>query len=86
MKKIDVAGKVVFICAGKKCSRHGSEVYKAIKEIIKERGLKKNVDIIHTECTGNCKCAPVISLQPQNIWIGEVEGKDVKEIFREYIL
>jgi NADH:ubiquinone oxidoreductase subunit E len=85
MKKIDAAGKVVYICAGKKCSRHGDEVYKALKEIIKEKGLKKDVDIIHTECTGNCKCAPVISLQPQNIWIGQVDGKDIKRIFEKYI-
>jgi len=86
MKKIDAPRKVIFICKGKKCCRYSKDIYKGFKELLKDNGLKKQVDIVETDCTGNCKCAPVISLQPQNIWIGEVDDKDVKNIFKQYLL
>ena len=86
MKKIDAPQKVIFICDGKKCGRYSKEIRENFKEFIKENGLKKDIELQYTDCTGNCKCAPVISLQPRNIWIGEVEEKDVKVIFKQYFL
>lgn len=86
MKKIDAPEKVIFICDGKKCGRYSKEIRKGFKELIKENGLKKEIELQYMDCTGNCKCAPVISLQPKNIWIGEIEERDVKVIFKQYFL
>ena len=86
MKKIDAPEKVIFICDGKKCGKCNKDVRKGFKGMIKECGLKDEVDIIDMECTDNCKTAPNICLQPQNLWIGEVTGKDVPDIFRKYFL
>ena len=85
MKKIDAHEKVIFICDGKKCCKYNHCLYKCFKRELKEAGLKKHVELIYTDCTDNCKHAPVVSLQPQNIWIGEVNEKDVQGIVKEYL-
>jgi len=86
MKKIDVPKKVIFVCDGKKCGRYSDDIRSAFKSAIKENGLKKEVTVVRMDCTDNCKCAPIISVQPQNLWLGEVEEKNVKGIFKEYFL
>lgn len=86
MKKIDACDKVIFICDGKKCSRHSKDLRKGFKEAIKENGLKKKVDLVCMDCTGNCKTAPNICLQPHNIWIGEVEKRDIQGVVKKYFL
>ena len=86
MKKIDAAEKVIFICDGKKCCKYNKDIRKGFKELIKENGLKHGVELIYTDCTGNCKLAPVLCLQPNNVWLGEVEEKNVKGIFDKYFL
>jgi len=85
MKKIDAHDKVIFICDGKKCCKYNDGLRRAFKQELKDAGLKKSVELIYTDCTDNCKFAPVISLQPKNIWIGEVAEKDVHTIVSEYL-
>lgn len=86
MKKIDAPGKVIFICDGKKCGRYCKELKKGFKEAIKECGMKGEIGIIRMECSDNCKTAPNICLQPQNVWIGEVDQKNIPGLFKEYYL
>lgn len=83
MKKIEGAEKVIFICEGKKCGCYSKQLRKAFKSAIKEAGLKKEILIARMGCSDNCKCAPVISVQPKNEWIGEVKVKDVPNIIKE---
>ena len=84
MKKIDAPEKVIFICDGKKCARLNKGLRKCFKEMLKEAGKRHDTEFIYTECTDNCKNAPVVNLQPQNVWIGQVEEKDVKGIVKDY--
>lgn len=86
MKKIDAPGKVIFICDGKKCGKYNKEIYKGFKQGVKAAGLKKDVEVVCMECTDNCKTAPNVCLQPQNIWIGEVEERDIPGIMKKYII
>ncbi|OYQ37835.1 hypothetical protein CHU92_07480 [Flavobacterium cyanobacteriorum] len=78
--------KVIFICNGKKCGRYSKGVRKGLKQVVKNYGIKKEVEIVYMGCTDNCKTAPNICLQPQNIWIGEVEEEDIPGIFRKYYI
>jgi len=85
MKKIAVQEKVIFICDGKKCGRYSKEIRKGFKAAIKKCGLKPDVQLVRMDCTDNCKTAPVICLQPQNLWMVEVTREDVQVIFEQYI-
>lgn len=82
MKKIEAPGKVIFICDGKKCGRYSKEIRKGFKEAIKDQGLKHEVQLVRMDCTDNCKCAPVICLQPQNQWIGEMDVNNIGGILK----
>lgn len=84
MKKLDAHEKVIFICDGKKCCKYNKDIRKCFKDELKEAGLKKHVELIYTDCTDNCKYAPVIAIQPRNVWIGEVSEKSIPGIVKEY--
>ena len=86
MKKIDAPDKVIFICDGKKCGNYSKDIRNGFRSIIRENGLKSEVDVVRMSCTDNCKSAPVICLQPKNVWLGEMEEKSIKTIFEKYFL
>lgn len=86
MKNIQHPGKVVFICDGKKCSNYSRAIRRGFKEAIRENGLKNDVAVVRMDCTDNCKCAPVICLQPHNIWIGEVTEYAVPALVEEFLM
>jgi len=85
MKKLEAPGKVIFICDGKKCGKYSKDIRKGFKELLKEHGLKHEIELVRMDCTDNCKCAPVICVQPQNEWIGEVEVKDAGTILNKIV-
>ena len=84
MKKIAEPDKVIFICDGKKCGNYSKEIRKEFRIVLKDKGLRNEVDVVKMHCSDNCKHAPVISIQPKNVWIGEVEEKNVPGIVKDY--
>ena len=85
MKTLDTPDKVIFICDGSSCGKHSKGIRKHFRELIKEGGLKGEVEVVKMDCTDNCDDAPVICIQPANVWFGEVSNKKVKTLFEEYI-
>ena len=78
--------QVVYVCTGSKCKkRGGKELSKLFRDRIKSAGLQDTVDIIKTDCTDRCKFAPVISLQPQNIWLPAVTELQAVQVFQQYV-
>jgi (2Fe-2S) ferredoxin len=60
--------KILYICTGDKCKKHGSkEISKTLREYAKDHRLE-DVGIIRTHCTDNCKHGPVVCLQPGSEW------------------
>jgi NADH:ubiquinone oxidoreductase subunit E len=81
MGKFTVPENTIYICQGSKCSKRGSrELYKNLKQHLKEEGLKDEIELIITECTDRCKFAPVLSAQPINIWLKEYNSRDVLKL------
>lgn len=75
--------QIVMICQGKDCKKRGSkELAKAVKDCAKELGLKRDTLIVNTKCTGNCKRAPVMCVQPSNTWLTEATPADAADAFR----
>ncbi len=79
MKKAGFPEKSIFICAGSKCGKY-KEIKKYLKESIKDKGLKDEVEIFKIECTDRCKHAPIVSVQPQNDWYSETSYSDIDQI------
>lgn len=72
------------ICTGKKCgSKGGHSHYKNLRGMIRTAGKKKDVQVIRTLCTGNCKMAPVIGVMPKNKWYGQVNPEKAAKLFKK---
>ena len=83
MSKFHQPEKAIYVCVGSKCGkRGGKDMCKELKHLIKENGLKDTVEIVKTECTDRCKFAPVLSVQPANVWLKEYDERDAVRIFR----
>lgn len=78
---------VIYVCCDSKCKKKGGkEISKMYKQLIKDHGLKGKVAVIKTECTDNCKLAPVMCFQPQNRWYLEVKKEEASSIFEENLI
>ena len=84
MSKFTIPDNTLYICQGSKCSKRGSrELYKNLKQYLKSKGIKDDIELIVTECTDRCKYAPVLAAQPANIWLKEYTAKDVVKLVEE---
>lgn len=85
-KSFKTPQQVIYICTGSKCKkRGGKELSKLFRDRVKNAGLKDTVEIIKTDCTDRCKFAPVLSIQPQNIWLKEVSEPQALQVFEQYV-
>jgi (2Fe-2S) ferredoxin len=83
MSKFETPEKAIFVCVGSKCGkRGGKDMCKELKDQLKQYGLKDKVEIIKMECTDRCKFAPVLSVQPANVWFKEYEERDAIRILQ----
>ena len=78
--------KIIFFCNGKKCGKYNKEPKDYLKKKIVEFGLEDKVCISKMDCQGMCKKAPVVCIQPKDIWKKEVSVKKAKKIFEKHIL
>lgn len=84
MSKFHIPETTLYICTGSKCSKKGSkELYKNLKAYLKRAGRKEDIELIKTECTDRCKYAPVLSVQPENIWLKEYSENEVLQLLED---
>ena len=77
---------IFYVCCGKKCKKRGSKlILSQLKSEVKDRGLKKRIQVIRTGCTDHCKHGPIVTIMPQNEWVTEVDGDKVREIFARVV-
>ena len=85
-KVFNIPQQVIYVCTGSKCKKKGGkDIGKLFRKMAKEAGLKDTVEIIKTDCTDRCDFAPVMSIQPQNIWLHNVNEYMAGQLFKEYI-
>lgn len=77
---------IFYVCCGKKCKKRGSKlILSQLKSEVRDRGLKKRIQVIRTGCTDHCKHGPIVTIMPQNEWVTEVDGDKVREIFARVV-
>jgi len=84
MGKKKKSESVIFLCDGKKCCKYNQDVKDCFKDMVKENGLKKQIEIKKTKCQGMCKQAPVVCIH-KNECVGKVTVSDVKKIIQKHI-
>jgi (2Fe-2S) ferredoxin len=77
---------VLYTCCGSKCKKRGGKhLYKMLKEEIKSRGIKRNVQVIKTGCTDRCKHGPIVAAMPDNEWYMHVTTDNAFQILSRHI-
>jgi NADH-quinone oxidoreductase subunit F len=85
-QKVDPTKICVRICMTG-CRAYGAEeVREAFKSEIRHRGLEDCVEIRDTGCQGFCARAPVITIEPQDIFYQQFLPDDVPEIVSETLV
>ncbi len=76
----------VLVCGGTGChSNSSSLIYDEFVNILKDKGLDKDVQMVMTGCFGLCAAGPVIIVYPEGAFYSKVQVEDVAEIVEEHI-
>ncbi|WP_263384877.1 (2Fe-2S) ferredoxin domain-containing protein [Granulicella arctica] len=87
--------KHIFICMNERdetasrpsCLNEGSKKVKAaLKDAIKDAGLKHQVRASQAGCLDQCEHAPVMVVYPDGVWYGFVKPSDAEEIVTEHLV
>jgi (2Fe-2S) ferredoxin len=86
----DVTGhrRQVLICRGPRCTARGSdETARALVLGLMEAGLgDHDVLLTHTGCQFPCNQAPVVCVQPDDVWYGGVDVDAARRIVSDHLL
>jgi (2Fe-2S) ferredoxin len=69
-------------CSG----RGGVAVREALKEAVRNLGLKRQVRINEAGCLDHCEHGPTIVVYPEGVWYGFVTVADVAEIVESHLV
>ena len=79
--------KHVLICGGTGClSSKGGEIAENIKNLLAEKGLSEEIQVIKTGCFGFCEKGPIVKVVPDNTFYVEVKPKDAARIVEEDLI
>jgi (2Fe-2S) ferredoxin len=78
----------VLVCRGPRCTARGSDktAEALIIELMQQGQGDDDVLITHTQCQFPCNQAPVVSVQPDDVWYGGVTPDVAREIAREHLV
>jgi (2Fe-2S) ferredoxin len=72
---------VLYVCCGSKCkAKGGKHLFKQLKSEVKQRHLRKIIEVIKTGCTDRCKAGPVIAVMPVNEWHLNIDGQSATKV------
>ncbi len=77
----------VLICGGTGChSNKSDKIRDTFDQLIKEKGLEKDVITVMTGCFGLCAVGPVVIVYPEEAFYSKVELEDVPEIVESHLV
>lgn len=77
----------ILVCGGTGCLSSGSgKLADNIVEIIKEKGLENEVQILKTGCFGFCEKGTIVKILPDNTFYTEVKPEDARILIEEHII
>ncbi len=77
----------LLVCGGTGCHASLSQtIGDNLKEILVEKGLDHEVQVIMTGCFGFCEKGPIVKVMPDNTFYTEVKPADAREIIEEHII
>lgn len=86
----DVSGHrhQVLVCRGPRCTAMGAEegLRSMVLAMIEHQLTDADALLVHTGCQFPCNQAPVVSVQPDDVWYGGVDAAAAAEIVAEHLV
>ncbi|MCQ2270357.1 MAG: NADH-quinone oxidoreductase subunit NuoF [Bacteroidales bacterium] len=77
----------ILICGGTGChASQSAQIKENFVQILKEKNLENDVQIVGTGCFGFCEKGPIVKVLPDNTFYVQVKPEDVEEIINEHIV
>ena len=77
----------VMVCAGTGCvSADSLKMVETLQEMVRSKGLEKQIRVSQTGCFGFCGQGPIINIHPDDVFYVQVRHEDLEEIFEEHFL
>jgi NADP-reducing hydrogenase subunit HndC len=77
----------ILVCGGTACrATEGDQILKNLQELIIEKSLDSEVQVIKTGCFGFCEKGPIVKMMPDNTFYTQVKPADCREIVEEHII
>ena len=77
----------VLVCGGTGCQASASaQIIKNFEDILAEKGLQDEVQVVRTGCFGFCEKGPIVKIMPDNTFYTQVKPEDVEKIINEHII
>lgn len=79
--------KDIMVCGGTGCQASESHILAAhLRDILKEKGLDKDIKVVETGCFGFCEKGPIVKIYPDNVFYVEVKPSDARPLVEEHII
>jgi (2Fe-2S) ferredoxin len=76
----------ILVCTGDHCRKNGcKKVCKAFKEVLDDRGMKRQIKVVEVECLGQCSHGPMALVYPDATWYAGLGQEDVEEVVDRHL-
>lgn len=77
----------ILVCTGSDCRKRGArKVYKAFKEVLDDRGLKRRIKVLEVDCFDQCAHGPIALVYPDATWYAGLQANDPEQIVDQHLV
>lgn len=78
--------KHVLVCGNVDCADRGAiRLLSSLRSELKQKGLRKEIEVTRTACMGRCGEGPTVAVYPDGIWYRNVQAEDVEELIEDHL-
>lgn len=87
MARIEKITTHILVCKHKTCCKRGAkEVERALRETVKEHGLRREVLITGVDCLDQCSRAPLACVYPDGVWYEKLDETAARALIENHVL
>ncbi|AFS79906.1 iron hydrogenase HydB [Gottschalkia acidurici 9a] len=79
--------KQILLCRGTGCTSSKSDkIEERFQELLKEKGIQDEVNVVRTGCFGLCEAGPIVVVYPGGTFYSHIKVEDVDQIVEEDLI
>lgn len=84
--------KLILVCVNERetgkaaCGGRGSyEIFRSLKQTMRDRGLNKEIRVTRTRCLGICELGPNVAVYPEGTWYSGMRPEDIPDLLARHV-